>query len=213
MEAADSDSPRADRLFALSPRRVFISLVLVVSLWMIVPMHTSVWWHIRRGSQVLWQNTAFRLPYAWSVSELPVYAPGGIILERRPWFPFTPTPYVNTVYLDPPLPAGRRERVFANWRSSLSNMHWGPVSEFSKTISTRTFHCVSLPAPLRTFPYSRIENVHSYCQEQTTGWQIAYLGAPQFLDESLEFLGKGGTLPSSQIASPQIPSSSGIPGS
>ncbi len=198
MEATQSDAPQFAKLLEPSHRKipVWATVILVaIGLWKIFPAHSSIWWHLSHGNHISWQNTRLQLPYAWRATGPPAYPPGGIILERRPWLPFTSTPHVNTLFLDPPSPARWRSRVYSNWRDSASRMPWGPVSEFSRTISTRTFHCLSQPAPMHGLLYRRLDNVHANCQEQSSGWEIVYWGAPQFLDESLQFLGKGEALP------------------
>jgi hypothetical protein len=202
MEATHTDAPQFHPRTIPSSRVRFRNwlrwIFVAVCLWMVFPAHTSVWWHLRHGNRLVWQNTRFQLPISWSVSWLPVYTPGGTILERKPWLPFTPSPYFNTLYLDPAATAGKRDSAFARARN-LFHLPWGPVSESSRRISARTFHCLSQPAPMRLFSYGQIANVHAYCEEQASGWQLSYWGNPKVLDEALQFLGAGEVLMPGQI--------------
>jgi hypothetical protein len=199
MEAADTGAPQFHPQTLFSSRVRFRNwlrwIFVAVLLWQIFPAHTSTWWHLCHGNRFDWQNTRFQLPISWSVSWLGVYTPGGTILERKPWLPFTPLPYSNTLNLDP---AWRGKSGFASARY-LFKMPWGPVSESSRRISFRTFHCLSQPAPMHVFPYGQIANVHAYCEEQVSGWQLYYWGSPKFLDEALEFLGAGEALSPGQV--------------
>jgi hypothetical protein len=129
---------------------------------------------------------------AWSVSGFPAYA-GGTILERRPWLPFS-SYYPNTVYLQPAWPALKPGSSLNNARMQF-NMPWGPVSESTRTISPRSFHCLSQPVLVHGHAIQRSSIVHAYCEEQVSGWQLSYWGNAKYLDEALDILGKGRTLP------------------
>jgi len=197
MEDTHPDTPQFPRPQP-SRRRIPIRARLIpaaIALCVILPANASLWWHIRHGNQIVWQDTRFHIPYAWSAAEMHVYTPGSAILYRHPWLPFAPTSYANSLYLDPPASLNWRDRVFANWRHSMEIMPWGTISEFSRTISTRVFHCISQPVPMHAFLYGHVDDVHAYCQEQASGWQLSYWGSPKYLDESLVFLGKGETIP------------------
>ncbi|MGA3160662.1 MAG: hypothetical protein ABSC77_05550 [Terracidiphilus sp.] len=175
-----------------------------IALWLLCPAHKGIWWHVRNGNWLEWQDMRFKLPLVWSVPPTTVYRPGGIILERESWFPFV-SPGFNSLYLNPPVPKQRRDRLFANERQSMAIMPWGPVSEFSRCIGSRHFRCVTQPAPLHVFGVRNISNLHANCEEEGTGWNIAYWGAPTFLDEALAFLGEGEALPPGQAKNSSTP--------
>ena len=151
----DASSPMPDRsgfVQAVRIRRLLRWFIIAITLCLLCPAHTSVWWHIRHGAYLEWQGTRFKLLLAWSVPSLTVYSPGGAILERKSWFPFV-TPATNSLYLNPPVPKERRDRLFAIERDSMTRMPWGPVSEFSRSVGARRFRCVTKPAPLHVFGF------------------------------------------------------------
>jgi hypothetical protein len=173
------------------------------------PAFTSLWWHLFHGNRMVWQNTSFQLPISWSIPEpLPwsggvVYYSGTTSLVRRLSLPFPPSNNANSLFLAPAAPAWMRATTMERARQVFAMPSWGPVTESSKTISLRTFRCLSQPAPMQVFSYSRIPNVHAWCEEQSLGWQLYYSGDPKYLDEALGFLGRGQPLPASAPGKPR----------
>jgi len=178
-------TPSEQRVFGFY---VWLALVVFALLLVFVlcPALRSVSWHVRHDSHIVWGETRFKLPLAWSASQPSTMRRDQVMLTRWSWFAFA-SPALNTLFLAPPNP-----KMYLSPEDEMQAMAAAgqPVSTSSKVIAGRNFHCLSQPTPTRAFSLGG-PLIHAHCELDRPAWELEYFGSPAFLDEGLGIIARG----------------------
>jgi hypothetical protein len=154
--------------------------------FVLCPALKGVWWHVRHDSHIVWRETSFKLPLAWSASQPNVAQHDQVMLTRWSWFAFT-SPALNTLFLAPPNP-----KMYLSPEDLMQAMaiNGQPVSASSRMIAGRSFQCLSQPVPQHGFSLGGAR-IHAHCELDRPSWELEYYGSPAFLDEGLGIVARG----------------------
>lgn len=163
-----------------------LSLFACLLAFVLCPALRSVWWHLRHDNHIVWRQTRFELPLAWSASQPTVAQHDQVVLTRRSWFAFA-SPALNTLFLSPPNP-----KMYLSPEDQMQAMavDGQPVSTSSRAIAGRNFSCLSQPATPRGFSLGG-PRIHAHCELGKPSWEFEYYGSPAFLDEGLRIIARG----------------------
>lgn len=173
-------------LFSRYSRLLFLVIILLA----LSPAHTSLWWQALNGNHVNWQGLRLQLPLDWSVDPTSDPGTGEVMLERHSWFLFQ-RPLQSTFILKAPLPAAQRAQRLVDEPHIMESLGQH-ASELIAFHGDRHFHCYSQPILLSEYDGMQL---HIYCEEDTTGWQIEFYGSDEGFQDGLRLVGEGQGLP------------------